>query len=455
MKVAFLRRGRPVRVARCRYGRAVQPDDPTRRIPGATRRFDGPPPATGPAPALGRVLGGRYRLDGLLGSGGMADVYRAEDQRLHRAVAVKLFRPGTDPDGERRFEQEAQTLAGLRHPGLVALYDVGVEQGHAFLVMELVDGPTLAQELTRERYDTAGVTQIGLELARVLSHVHDEGVVHRDVKPSNILVEQDGRVRLADFGISQLAGTSGLTSAGDTVGTAAYLSPEQVRGAPAGPPSDVYALGLVLLECLNGRPEYPGDGWEVAEERLRRAPAVPRDLPEPLRGTLAAMTATDPERRPTARAVAAALSHGPVEPEPGPSGGTLRTVLIAALVVALIVIVGFALTSRGGDPADTAAQPAATTEAQPTEETTEEAEPTTEEQAPTEEAPATDDGAGGLPDLPDLPTALPDLPDLPDLPTSLPDLPEIPEGAQEDARNLWEQFTDWLGSLFGQPAPAG
>ncbi|MCX6466247.1 MAG: serine/threonine-protein kinase [Pseudonocardiales bacterium] len=425
------------------------PDDPTRRMPDATRRFDGPPRsgahAAPDAPAPGRVLGGRYRLAGLLGSGGMADVFRAEDLRLHRPVAVKLFRPGTDPDGERRFEQEAQTLAGLRHPGLVAVHDVGVEQGHAYLVMELVDGPTLAQELTRERYDAAGATQIGLELARVLAHVHDEGIVHRDVKPSNILVEQDGRVRLADFGISQLTGASGMTSAGETVGTAAYLSPEQVRGAAAGPPSDVYALGLVLLECLSGRPEYPGSGWDAAEERLRRAPAVPRDLPEPLRGTLGAMTAAEPERRPTARAVAAALSHGPVEPEPGPRGGTLRTVLIAALVVALLVIAGFALTSARDEPTDPAAQPA--TSAAPAEEPTEE--PTEEPAAePTEDAPPTEDGSagdgsGGLPSLPDLPT------ELPDLPTDLPDLPEIPQPVQDDARNLWERFTDWFSGLFG------
>ena len=419
--------------------------------PDATRRFDAPPVAAGAGP--GRVLGGRYRLEGLLGAGGMADVFRAEDLRLHRPVAVKLFRPGTDPDGERRFEQEAQTLAGLRHPGLVALHDVGVEQGHAYLVMELVDGPTLGQELTRERYDAAGATRIGLELARVLSYVHDEGVVHRDVKPSNILLEQDGRVRLTDFGISQLAGSSGLTSVGETIGTPAYLAPEQVRGAPAGPPADVYALGLVLLECLSGHAEYPGVGWDAAEARLHRAPAVPAGLPEPLRGTLAAMTAADPERRPTARAVAAALSHGPVEPEPAPRGGTLRTLLIAGLVVALIVIIGFALTSGDDDPVgpvDTAAQPTTaqpTTAAEPTEEPTPEPEPT-EDPAPTGDT-ATPDPTGGLPDLPSLPSDLPDLPDIPtDLP-DLPDLPEIPEGTQEEARSAWEQFTGWLSRLFG------
>ena len=421
-------------------------------MPDATRRLPGPPPG-GPAPTAGTVLAGRYRLGGPLGSGGMADVVRAQDQRLGREVAVKVFRPGTDPDGELRFEQETRTLARLRHPGLVALHDAGVEHGRAFLVMELVDGPTLAQELTRQPYDAAAATQVGLELARALAYVHDEGVVHRDVKPTNVLVEADGRVRLADFGVSQLAGSTGMTAVDQTVGTASYLAPEQVRGEPVGPPADVYALGLLLLECLSGRPEYPGDGWAAAEERLERAPRIPPGLPEPLRGTLRAMTSTDPERRPTARAVAAALSHGPVEPEPGPAGGTLRTVLIAACVVALLVIAVLAFTRGDDDPAtDPTAQPVTTTE---------EAAPTTEPEPTADAEPTTadpgegtgEDGTGGgitlptaLPDLPDLPS---DLPDLPDVPTDLPDLPEVPEDVQDDARNLWERFTDWLGTVFG------
>ncbi|MDN5751127.1 MAG: serine/threonine protein kinase [Pseudonocardia sp.] len=389
------------------------------------------------------MLGGRYRLEGLLGAGGMADVHRAEDLRLHRPVAVKVFRPGTDPDGERRFREEAQLLANLRHPGLVAVHDFAVEQQRAYLVMELVDGPTLGAELARERYEPASATQVGLELARVLAYVHGEGVVHRDVKPSNILVDHDGRFRLADFGISRLVGASRLTSADLATGTAAYLSPEQVRGESAGPPADVYALGLVLLEALSGRREYPGDGWEAAEERLRRRPSVPRGLPEPLRSTLEAMTATEPGRRPEAREVAARLGRTPVVQAPVPAGGRGgRAALIALAVVALLVIAVFAFT-RGDDPADTAAQPVAPTTG---EQTTEPAEETPAEEttaAPETTAPDTDDGG-----LPAIPTALPDLPDLPDLPSSLPELPTIPQPIQDDARNLWEQFTDWLSRLF-------
>lgn len=420
----------------------MQPgSDPTRRIPDPTRRLDGPPPADGPTDRLAGypVLGDRYRLEGLLGTGGMADVHRAEDLRLHRPVAVKVFRPGTDPDGERRFREEAQLLANLRHPGLVAVHDFAVEQHRAYLVMELVDGPTLGAELARERYDPATATQVGLELARVLAYVHGEGVVHRDVKPSNILVDRDGRFRLADFGISRLAGASRLTSTDVTTGTVAYLAPEQVRGEAAGPPVDVYALGLVLLEALSGRREYPGDSWEAADERLRRRPEVPRDLPEPLRSTLEEMTATEPHRRPEAREVVARLSRPPLEQAPPPVEDGGRRVWIALAVAALLAVVVFALT-RGDEETDPTAQPVApTTTAEQTAEPTEEpADEPTDEPEPT----GTDDGGGGLPAIPT------ELPDLPDFPTSLPELPTIPQPVQDDARNLWEQFSDWFARLF-------
>ena len=416
----------------------MQPgSDPTRRNPDPTRRFDGDPAATERIPPVdggaGAVLGGRYRLEGLLGAGGMADVHRALDLRLNRPVAVKLFRPGTDPDGERRFAEEARTLAGLRHPGLVAVHDYAVERGRADLVMELVDGPTLAQELTREPYDAESATRVGLELARVLAYVHGEGVVHRDVKPSNVLVDHDGRMRLADFGIARLAGSSGMTSADLDVGTPAYLAPEQVRGEPAGPPADVYALGLLLLEALSGRKVYEGDGWAAAERRLDHRPPVPADLPEPLRSTLRAMTDPDPERRPDARRVAGLLSAPAAEPEP--ERRTSRALLAGLAALVLLAVVVFALTRGDDEPTDVAAAPTSAQETTVAPEPTEAAEPT-EEAAPTDEA-----AEPGF-TLPELPS------DLPDIPTDLPDLPQVPDGAVDDARNLWEQFTDWLGQFF-------
>jgi serine/threonine protein kinase len=425
----------------------VQPgQDPTRRM-DATRRIDGPP--TERAAPTDRfdgypVLGGRYRLEGLLGAGGMADVHRAEDLRLHRPVAVKVFRPGTDPDGERRFRSEAQTLANLRHPGLVAVHDFAVEGGRAYLVMELVDGPTLADELKREPYDAASATRVGLELAQVLAYVHEQGVVHRDIKPSNVLVDHDGRMRLADFGIARLVDSSGLTSVDDAIGTMPYLAPEQVCGDPVGPPADVYALGLVLLESLSGRRVFPGDDWSSAEQRLDRPPAVPSGLPEPLRSTLRAMTDPDPRRRPDAREVAERLSRMPVEPPVREDGGGRRTALVALAVVALLLgVVVFALTRGGDEPTDVVAAPDTTTSAP---ETTEDAAP--EDAAPEDTATPEDTGDSGgdggisIPDLPDIPS---DLPDIPEIPT---DIPQIPDDVQQDARNAWEQFTDWLSQFF-------
>ncbi|WP_240157545.1 serine/threonine-protein kinase [Pseudonocardia broussonetiae] len=429
----------------------MQPgSDPTRRIPDPTRRLDGPPterldPGAGPGAGPGTVLGGRYRLEGLLGSGGMADVHRAEDLRLDRAVAVKVFRPGTDPDGERRFAEEARTLAGLRHPGLVAVHDYAVERGRAYLVMELVDGPTLAQELTREPYDAESATRVGLELAQVLAYVHGEGVVHRDVKPSNVLVDRDGRMRLADFGIARLVGNSGLTSADLAVGTVAYLAPEQVRGEAVGAPADVYALGLLLLEALRGRRVFDGDDWTAAEQRLDRPPPVPASLPEPLRSTLRAMTDPDPRRRPDAREVAARLSAPAAAPEPERPDRRGLWVGLAVLAVGLVAL--FALTRGGDEPADPAqAAPSSaveTTEAEPTEDA---ADPTTEPSTDADDGTDAGDGDGGI-SFPDIPSDIADIPDL-DIPTDLPEIPQVPEGAVDDARSAWERFTDWLGQFF-------
>ncbi|HVV76995.1 MAG TPA: serine/threonine-protein kinase [Mycobacteriales bacterium] len=258
-----------------------------------------------PPPSDGALLDGRYRLGVLLGSGGVAEVYRAFDERLHRDVAIKLFR-GDVADQLHRHEDEMRTLARLDHPSLVTVLDAGEDDAthRPYLVMSLVEGPTLAEELRYGALPSDRVAEIGIALAEGLAYVHSQGLIHRDVKPGNVLISADGRVHLADFGIARLVDSSHITNAGEVVGTPAYFAPEQVAGEPVGPPADVYALGLVLLECLNGRREYEGPAMEVAMARLSRPPAVPPSLPVAWRDLLGGMTARLPNARLSAAHVA-------------------------------------------------------------------------------------------------------------------------------------------------------
>jgi hypothetical protein len=247
------------------------------------------------------LIAGRYRLDGLLGSGSMAEVHQGRDILLHRPVAIKLFRPDVDPLTQRRFGGEARALAHLSHPGLVSIYDAGIDGVQPYLVMELIPGQSLRSRLLTEPLGSAEVIQLGTGLAAAIDHVHRRGIVHRDVKPSNILLDTEGNPHVVDFGIALLVGAARLTNAGEIVGTAAYLAPEQVLGTDIAPPADIYALGLVLLECLTGKLTYPGASHvESALARLHRPPDIPSTLPPRLAGLLAAMTDTDPDRRPTA-----------------------------------------------------------------------------------------------------------------------------------------------------------
>jgi serine/threonine protein kinase len=246
----------------------------------------------------GRLLDGRYRLGEVLGSGGAAEVIRAVDERLDRAVAVKLFR-GDVADQLQRHEDEMRTLARLAHAGLVTVFDAGTddETQRPYLVMQLVEGSTLAEQLRRGPLPSLRTAQIGASLADALAYVHEQGLVHRDVKPANVLIGADARVHLADFGIARIVDSAHVTRTGDVLGTPAYFAPEQVSGEPVGPPSDVYALGLVLLECLTGRREYDGTSIEVAMARLNRQPEIPTALPGIWQDLLAGMTARDPAAR--------------------------------------------------------------------------------------------------------------------------------------------------------------
>ena len=279
------------------------------------------------------ILGDRYLLGEVIGRGGMADVYRATDQLLHRSVAVKVLRDTADDESDRRrFTAETTTLARLNHVNLVMVLDAGITAEQPFLVMELVDGPTLDAKRQDGALPIEEVGQIGAQMADALAYAHREGVVHRDVKPGNVLLGTDGRARLADFGIARLIGdTVRHTKTGHAIGTPAYLSPEQVRGDEVSPASDVYSLGLVLLEALTGERAYPGSPTEAALVRLSKQPHVPETLPGPWRDLLTRMTAIEPGDRPAAEEVAAALRS----PAPAPTAtDPTRTMVMAPAAAA-------------------------------------------------------------------------------------------------------------------------
>lgn len=275
------------------------------------------------AGGLNRLIAGRYRLIEPIGHGGMATVYRGLDEALGRDIAVKLFRASAvDPDDVGRQETEMRLLASLSHPGLVTLYDAGKDDAgrddgpdgepRAFLVMELVDGPDLRKRLRDSPVPAANVAYVGAELAGALAYIHTRGVIHRDVKPANILLPPliagtAPRAKLTDFGIARMIDGARYTATGATLGTANYLSPEQASGQSASAASDVYSLGLVLLECLTGRIEFGGTPLEAAVSRLSRDPEVPPSLGPEWSSLLTGMTDRDPDCRPTAAEVSAAL----------------------------------------------------------------------------------------------------------------------------------------------------
>ncbi|MDR6988336.1 serine/threonine protein kinase [Paenarthrobacter nitroguajacolicus] len=264
------------------------------------------------------TLDGRYQLGPVLGRGAMSAVYRATDLLLGRDVAIKIFLPGSGDDSFRaRQKNEMRLLAAFDHPGLVAALDAGVDtrndEERAYLVMELAEGRDLRAVLTEGPLTIPETARIGIRLAGALSQVHAHGVIHRDIKPANILVSDDDglgqSVKLADFGVALVMDDNRLTATGFTVGTAQYLSPEQAQGLALTPASDIYSLGLVLLECLTGRAEYPGTPIETASARLHRAPQIPVELPAPLRSLLEAMTDMDPQKRPAAHDVEKSLAE--------------------------------------------------------------------------------------------------------------------------------------------------
>ncbi|WAH97135.1 serine/threonine-protein kinase [Arthrobacter sp. MMS18-M83] len=284
------------------------------------------------------LVAGRYRLGSLIGRGATASVYQAQDERLGRDVALKLFAPLLGgPDELARHENEMRLLATFNHPSLVTLLDAGTdhrdpEHARTFLTMELIHGPDLYAKLRDRPLTTQDVANIGADLASALEYVHGRGIIHRDIKPANVLlpdapVGSPIRAKLTDFGIARIIEGTRLTATGTMVGTAAYLSPEQATGSALGPASDIYSLGLLLLECLTGKLEYPGTSVESAVARLHRPPRVPEALGTRWVDLLTAMTSTEPSTRPGAleveQALRSAVSSGvPAATPVGASGAT-------------------------------------------------------------------------------------------------------------------------------------
>src|SRR5215216_4060770 len=229
----------------------------------------------------GQTLNGRYQLGSLLGVGGMARVYLATDRVLERQVAVKVLSPpyAQDPVFVERFRREARSAARLSHPNIVAVFDSGSDAGRHYLVMEYVAGQSLAQLLTRQgRLTPRRAAELAVEVCAALAAAHAQGLVHRDVKPANVLVGAEGRVKVTDFGIVKAAATT-LTGTGTVLGTAAYLSPEQAQGGPVDARSDLYGLGCVLYELLTGRPPF-GSGADSPQVALAaRHVSEPPELP--------------------------------------------------------------------------------------------------------------------------------------------------------------------------------
>lgn len=262
----------------------------------------------------GTVIAGRYRLLQPLGAGAMGQVWRASDERLQRDVAVKVvdLTASAGLVSPQQVQREVLATARLDHPAIVTMFDGGVESKVAYLVMELVRGESLAERLQRGPLPVAEAVRIASEIARALDSTHLIGVVHRDIKPGNVMLASGGRVKVLDFGIARLVGEPTEAPGTPVVGTAAYMAPEQATGSSVGPASDIYALGCLLMAMVAGRPPFQGMtsveiAWKQVHEPPPRLTSLRADAPPALDGLVAAMLAKQPRDRPDAAAVARAL----------------------------------------------------------------------------------------------------------------------------------------------------
>ena len=254
------------------------------------------------APDLsGRALDDRYELHAVIGEGAFGRVYSGWDRRLERVVAIKMIKPwwAEDPDWAANFDREARLLARISHPGIVQIFDVGKADEGLYYVSELIDGESLAARLKRGPVSPWEAAAIAEQLCNALAQAHAERVIHRDVKPANILISSDGRVKVGDFGVARLAEGSTDGASATIVGTPRYMSPEQARGRRATPATDVYSVGIVLYEMLAGRP--PFDEHSAVELALRhlhdRPPKLPSRTPGRLDEIVARALAKEPRKR--------------------------------------------------------------------------------------------------------------------------------------------------------------
>jgi serine/threonine-protein kinase len=257
------------------------------------------------------TVAGRYRVERVLGGGAMAKVLLARDEELGRRVAIKLLdeRLASDQSFRARFSREARLAAGLSHPNVVTVFDAGEAEGRPYIVMEYVEGRTLDVRLREQGgFPPAEIRRIGLQVCAGLEHAHEHGLVHRDLKPGNLIERSDGTVKIADFGVARGDDATAITEAGAIIGTAAYLAPEQAESGPVTARTDLYALGVVLYELLTGRRPWEIESiGDLSRRGSEPMPALPPEVPSGLREAVERSLAPDPDDRPASAAEVAQL----------------------------------------------------------------------------------------------------------------------------------------------------